>query len=75
MIINIILIVIAGICLSFSLLIIFNEKYLPKWFCNNFGWHLFPQSTWMDGMNEHGKCPRCGKECMKDSQGNWFEVD
>ena len=36
------------------------------------GWHLIKSYTEFDGCSLHGKCIICGKECMRDSQGNWF---
>jgi len=43
-----------------------------KWFCNFWGWHKAPNRTGFDGASFNGTCPRCGKEVMQDSQGNWF---
>jgi len=43
-----------------------------KWFCNFWGWHKSPQSQRFDGASFTGKCPRCGKSVLQDSQGNWF---
>lgn len=54
-----------------SLLNLFN-KYLPKWFCDNMGWHLEPPHKKFDGCSSYGICPRCGKKVLQDSQGNWF---
>ena len=48
------------------------NKWLPIWFCNNMGWHLAPKSQGFDGCSLNGKCPRCGKKVLRDSQGNWF---
>jgi len=53
------------------LLAIFN-KYLPVWFCNKLGWHLRPLNIKQDGFNFTGRCPRCNKHVLQDSQGNWF---
>ena len=53
------------------LLAIFN-KYLPIWFCNKMHWHLRPLDIGFDGCSPTGKCPRCGKHVLRDSQGNWF---
>jgi len=64
----IVLIVSFLICL---LLTIFN-KHLPKWFCDKMGWHLTPKDQKFDGASLNGRCPRCGKYVLQDSQGNWF---
>lgn len=35
-------------------------------------WHE-PIDEWeFDGCNVHSVCKYCGKEIMRDSQGNWF---
>ena len=57
---------------SSILLLAFNNKRLPVWFCNKLGWHLPPKSRDFNGVNYYGKCPRCNKMVIKDSQGNWF---
>lgn len=43
-----------------------------KFFCKYLGWHKEPKDIRIEGVNFKGKCPRCGKEVMQDSQGNWF---
>ena len=50
----------------------FERRSKNKWFCNKMGWHLAPISQGFDGASFNGKCPRCGKSVMQDSQGNWF---
>jgi len=52
-------------------LVLFN-KHLPVWFCHKMGWHLAPVSQGFDGCSFNGKCPRCRKKVLQDSQGNWF---
>ena len=42
------------------------------WYCTKMHWHKRPKSIAFDGCSMNGKCPRCGKEVMCDSQGNWF---
>lgn len=27
-----------------------------------------------DGCSNYGICKCCGKKCLQDSQGNWFEI-
>lgn len=38
------------------------------------GWHDPDpdEERWSDGCSVHCHCRYCGKEIMKDSQGNWF---
>lgn len=48
------------------------NKNLPVWFCINMHWHLKPLEKGHDGCSASGTCPRCGKEVLQDSQGNWF---
>jgi hypothetical protein len=45
-----------------------------KWFCNVMGWHKAPETKGFDGCSFNGRCPRCGKRVLMDSQGNWFEA-
>lgn len=42
-----------------------------KWLCKFF-WHKTPKDCKFDGASFYGACPRCGKNVMMDSQGNWF---
>lgn len=66
--------------LAIILLIIFStilllglfNRFLPEWFCDKMGWHFEPYHQGFDGCNLTGKCPRCGKPVLMDSQGNWF---
>jgi hypothetical protein len=48
------------------------NKWLPKWACSKLDWHLAPRIQGFDGCSMSGKCPRCGKDVLMDSQGNWF---
>lgn len=64
-------IIILVVSVSFMILVLCN-KYLPIWFCNKMGWHLSPVAQSFDGCSYVGKCPRCGKFVLRDSQGNWF---
>ncbi len=47
-----------------------------QWTCTNLGWHDGKgeslKKCYNDGCNNHSVCSKCGKEVMKDSQGNWF---
>lgn len=43
------------------------------WFCDKMGWHKAPKTLGgFDGCSLHGRCPRCHKRVLQDSQGNWF---
>lgn len=53
------------------LAMLLNPK-LPRWFCRVLGWHLSPNKIGFDGCSATGTCPRCGKDVLQDSQGNWF---
>ena len=66
-----ILYIIIPIFLICILLAIFNSL-LPIWFCHKMDWHLKPKKQNFDGCSFNGKCPRCSKKVMQDSQGNWF---
>lgn len=52
-----------------SIIDIFSNN---KWFCNFWGWHKSPKNQGFDGCSFTGVCPRCKKEVLQDSQGNWF---
>ncbi len=45
----------------------------PYW-CKAWGWHDSKNMriTSATGINLESTCPRCGKDCIMDSQGNWF---
>lgn len=53
------------ILVSILLALVLFNKHLPVWFCHKMGWHLAPTSF-------TGRCSRCGKKVLQDSQGNWF---
>lgn len=36
------------------------------------GWHKPTDEREFDGCSPHSRCKYCGKEIMRDSQGNWF---
>ena len=57
---------------AIDMTLIFNNKSLPIDFCHELGWHLPPTDIKCMGINLNGKCPRCGKDVILDSQGNWF---
>lgn len=64
--------IICGVILIGLWSIVFFNRWLPRWFCDKMGWHLAPKLQGFDGCSLTGICPRCGKEILRDSQGNWF---
>lgn len=46
-------------------------KVFPRLGHRLFGWHVC-DATDFDGCSLTGRCRICGKDCMMDSQGNWF---
>lgn len=42
------------------------------WFCREMDWHQQPTKMGFDGCSLNGRCPRCNKRVLQDSQGNWF---
>jgi hypothetical protein len=44
----------------------------PKLGHKVFGWHTVNTVDSFDGASVHGTCTVCHKDCMQDSQGNWF---
>ena len=53
-----------------------RKKFLLWFLCSVLGWHnnKHPDQPppYFDGASWHGRCARCGKSVMRDSQGNWF---
>ena len=47
-------------------------KWFKRFLHDKLGWHVPSQTGWFDGCNVHSTCARCGKEIMRDGQGNWF---
>lgn len=62
----------AGVLLGVIILNIINEFSSSAWFCKRFGWHENPHEIGFDGLSSTGKCPRCGKDVLMDSNGDWF---
>lgn len=52
-------------CVAFS-------DHLPKWACTKLGWHVHPTTITSTYGQLSGRCPRCDKHVLMDSQGNWF---
>lgn len=48
--------------------------FIPcAWACDSFwGEHKAPKEQGFDGASSTGKCPRCEKGVLQDSQGGWF---
>lgn len=47
-------------------------KKIGLWFCRVLDSHKQPLEIGFDGCSMTGRCPRCGKRVLQDSQGNWF---
>ena len=45
--------------------------FFKRFFHDGLHWHE-PTTIWFDGFQVHSICKHCGKEIMRDSQGNWF---
>jgi len=52
----------------------FKKEVWPEFWCDIMGWHKAPLRQGFDGASLNGRCPRCGKRVLRDSQGNWFSV-
>lgn len=65
------LIAIEVILVTFMVVALSN-RFLGKWACRVFGWHLTPESQGFDGCSFTGVCPRCNEKILQDGQGNWF---
>lgn len=78
-IIEIIIVVLSVLCIPCIIGLIFAPFYFKFGFCKKFfhdvlGWHT-PTETEKNtfiGCSMRNHCKFCGKEIMKDSQGNWF---
>lgn len=60
-----------AIIIAFPCLLI-NTVSKSKWFCNFYGWHKSPIEQSFDGCSNSGRCPRCNKPVLQDSNGDWF---
>lgn len=40
--------------------------------CDFLGWHKAPDEVGFDGCSLNGVCPRCQKNVLQDSNGDWF---
>lgn len=67
--------IIIGI-ITFLLMLVLIDKldYKNKltFFCKCAGWHKAPIRQSFDGVSRHGKCARCNKKVLQDSNGDWF---
>ena len=45
---------------------------IRNFMCMKLKWHKCDAESF-DGISYVGHCKYCGIECLKDSQGNWFE--
>lgn len=57
---------------SMFVLMFIDSRSKNKWFCEKFGWHKAPDKVGFDGCSMNGKCSRCGKDVLQDSNGDWF---
>lgn len=44
---------------------------IGKFLCKYLKWHK-PKKMQVLGVNIHSECEYCGKQILRDSQGNWF---
>lgn len=68
------IITVIGTIFILLLIIDFSCTTKGKFFCMFFGWHKRPKKINGRGINLIGKCPRCGKEVIQDSQGIELEL-
>lgn len=47
-------------------------SWLPKWFCDHLDWHKTPVKIGFDGCSLNGRCPRCNRRVLADSNGDYF---
>ncbi len=69
----IVLIIMAVAWVNGIIYLISRGKIFKLFYHNILGWHLpsdEPQE--FDGCTLHTHCKFCGKEIMRDSQGNWY---
>ena len=50
----------------------FKVGWFKRIYHDLFKWHIPGGSVHFDGCSVHRKCKICGKDIMRDSQGNWF---
>jgi len=51
------------------------RQWVRSFLHDKIGWHTVAHGIvgWkFDGFNVHNTCDQCGKELLRDSQGNWF---
>ena len=61
-----------GLISIMFVLMIIDKRSKSKWFCDKMGWHKAPERVGFDGCSMNGKCSRCGKDVLQDSNGDWF---
>ena len=54
--------------------ILSQSRIFIKLYHDLMGWHLpdYKKDVTSDSVNTYAVCKHCGKEIMRDSQGNWF---
>ena len=51
----------------------FKFGFLKTFYHGMLGWHTPDDSEqYHVGCSQHARCKYCGKDIMRDSQGNWF---
>jgi len=74
--IGVILVFILGLSVFIILITIISipfRRYLPRWYvCDLMGGHGKVINTGHNGSSAIGRCTKCGKTVLQDSQGNWF---
>lgn len=72
--IGILLIILSVIFLAMPVTATLYSKfgYFKRFYHDILEWHEPTDECWWDGCTVHSKCKYCGKEIMRDSQGNWF---
>lgn len=59
--------------LTMFILLGISKYSKSKWFCEKMGWHQDPKEIKTpDFFLFKGTCPRCNKEVLRDSNGDWF---
>ena len=73
------MIILTIIAIPFFVMVLTGTIYLIskgrffKWFYHNIlEWHIPNAEERFDGCSFHSTCKICGKEIIRDSQGNWF---
>lgn len=64
------------VCWYIPIILYLNFGTFKRWFHGVLEWHRPDKTrTWNDGRATYSQCKWCGKEIMRDSQGNWLVID